>query len=339
MKKFLIPEKGSFYKVNLHCHTTVSDAKLSPEQIKEAYKSHGYSAVAFTDHDVFLSHNDLTDKDFVALNGYEVEINESNTRTFDFVKCCHLCFIAKEPTTTRQVCLHRNAYMFANAPKHFNEMDFGDAPDYVREYTHERINDMIAKAKEGGFFVSYNHPTWSLEDYTNYSGYEGMDALEIYNGSCIVAGYDDNNGHCYDDMLRLGKRIACTGSDDNHNVKDFDDPRCDSFVAFTMVKAEKLDYRSLTKALENGDYYASKGPVINSVWCEDGKIHVECEGAHSIAFVTGVRRTGCHIAKEGEKLTSAEFAYKDTDKYVRITVSDERGMTASTRAYFTDELA
>ena len=34
MKKYLIPNTGKFYKANLHCHTTISDGKFSPEEIK-----------------------------------------------------------------------------------------------------------------------------------------------------------------------------------------------------------------------------------------------------------------------------------------------------------------
>ena len=40
--------------------------------MKEFYKAHGYSAIAFTDHEAFITHNDLTDDSFVALNGYEL---------------------------------------------------------------------------------------------------------------------------------------------------------------------------------------------------------------------------------------------------------------------------
>ena len=43
MKKYLLPEKGNFYKANLHTHSTISDGKLTPEAVKEAYKElHDY---------------------------------------------------------------------------------------------------------------------------------------------------------------------------------------------------------------------------------------------------------------------------------------------------------
>ena len=55
----LIPEQGKFYKVNMHCHTNISDGKRSPEEVKEFYKKAGYSAVCFTDHEVLVPHKDI----------------------------------------------------------------------------------------------------------------------------------------------------------------------------------------------------------------------------------------------------------------------------------------
>ena len=48
MKKYLLPENVNWYRANLHCHTTISDGCLTPEQVKEAYKAKGYSIVAYT---------------------------------------------------------------------------------------------------------------------------------------------------------------------------------------------------------------------------------------------------------------------------------------------------
>ena len=49
MKQYLLSETGTFYRANLHCHTTCSDGKTTPEETKEAYKNEGYSIIAFTD--------------------------------------------------------------------------------------------------------------------------------------------------------------------------------------------------------------------------------------------------------------------------------------------------
>ena len=38
MRTYLLSQEGTFYKANLHCHTTVSDGKRTPEEIKKEYK-------------------------------------------------------------------------------------------------------------------------------------------------------------------------------------------------------------------------------------------------------------------------------------------------------------
>ena len=80
MKKYLLPETGNFYKANLHCHTTYSDGRKTPEQVKERYKELGYSIVAYTDHDILVPHPELNDESFLALNGFEAEVNWPRTQ-------------------------------------------------------------------------------------------------------------------------------------------------------------------------------------------------------------------------------------------------------------------
>ena len=77
MKKTLLSMELPVYKANLHTHTTLSDGKCTPEQIKAMYLAEGYSIVAYTDHDILLDHADLCDERFLALNGYEIEVMES----------------------------------------------------------------------------------------------------------------------------------------------------------------------------------------------------------------------------------------------------------------------
>ena len=84
LKKYLLPHSGKFYKANLHCHSTVSDGELTPEELKKIYKEQGYSILAYTDHDVLISHAELADENFLPLNGYEMEINERSDRLIIF---------------------------------------------------------------------------------------------------------------------------------------------------------------------------------------------------------------------------------------------------------------
>ena len=339
MKRYLLPESGTFYKANLHCHTNLSDGHLTPEEIKRIYKEQGYSVVAYTDHDLFIPHPELADPDFLPLHGMEMEINEEPPLGWDHARSCHLCFIALDQSTRLQPCWHRTKYRFANSPKNAHLAQFDDTlPDYERTYTPACINDMIRTCRAQGFFVTYNHPTWSLEGYAQYSRYEGMQAMEICNYGCEVMGYEEYNPRVYDDLLRTGKRLYCIATDDNHNHGTPGTRTWDSFGGFTMIKAPALRYQDITAALERGDFYASQGPQIHALWLEDDTVHIECSPADRVNLHFATRRDRMLAAEPGSPVTHAAFQIHPDDGYFRLTVTDAQGRHADTRAYFPDEL-
>lgn len=333
MKEYLLPSTGHFYKANLHCHTTVSDGRLTPAEVKELYRSLGYSVVAYTDHDVLIPHPELADADFLPLHGFEAEITESEG-DWPHRRSSHFCFIARDPENLTQPCFNPADACIGHAGEYAAQVKHDPAlPPYIRRYTPECINDMIRTGKEQGFFITYNHPTWSLEEYPQYMGYEGMHAMEIVNGSCEAGGYLDYNPRVYDDMLRGGKRLFAVAADDNHNVHPADSRYSDSGVGFVMIKAERLEYRAVMDALFRGDFYASEGPEIRALWKEDGRVHIECGPADRVILTTGTRDSHIVLA-EGAPLTAAEFKIPANCGYFRLTVVDERGRHADTQAYF-----
>ncbi len=321
MRKYLLPETGNDYKANLHCHSTVSDGHHTPEELKEMYIKEGYSIIAYTDHAYLKGHNELTDEHFLALNGYELAVNDKSVTDG---RTCHVCFVARDPDNLTQICVYPARYL----PE-------GTEAPYVREYSGEAISAMMKAGADAGFFVTYNHPNWSQERYPQYMSFNGMHAMEIVNYGCIVTGWDDENDYIYDDMLRGGKRIFCIATDDNHNVYPVGTRDCDSFGGFTVIRAPKLEYRTVTDALFNGDFYASEGPTIGELYLEDGEVHVTCSPADRIFLTTD--RMSARIAFRGEEpLTSASFKISEKAKYFRLTVVDERGYKAFTNAYFLD---
>ena len=336
MKRYLLPEGGQFFKANLHCHSTVSDGRLSPEELKELYMQHGYSIVAFTDHEVMIPHPELSGDGFLALHAHELQL--SNDLKGKDARVCHLCIIALEPDNVKQVCWHRSKYIWGNAKNYKEQVTFDESlPDYERVYSAKGVNEVIEIARKAGFFVTYNHPVWSLEDPEQYMKYKGFHAMEIYNHGCVVEGYDDHVPQIYDAMLRKGNRVFCVATDDNHNRYPKDSPFFDSLGGFTMIKAERLDYRTVTKALEAGHFYASTGPEIYELWYEDGNVHIKCSPAAKIVANYGMIRAKAAYA-EGSPLTEATFPVKPDSLYFRLTVTDEQGGVAHTNAYFIDDL-
>lgn len=343
MKQYLLPGQGKFYKANLHMHTVVSDGEMTPDEVKRAFLAHGYSVVAFTDHEVIVPHNDLTDENFLALTGFEIAVNLPHPPTWDFafMKTCHMNFYAKEPGNVLCPAFDETGVWLKHSRAFIT--DEMRAHGTRREYSAGCFNRLIAEANQAGFLVSLNHPVWSGQNYTDYCDMKGLWAVECYNSGCALTGYPDTV-QPLDDLLRLGERVLPIATDDAHCLA-----HC--FHGWVMIGAEALTYKAVIRAMEQGAMYASTGPAIEELTCEDGIVHIATSPAAEISLTTERRFALRIAAKEGELLEGAyfdlkEYLYKskegpDANKgcYFRITVKDAAGRCAWTRAYFADEIA
>ena len=328
-KEFILSESGNDYKANLHSHTNMSDGNMTPQEVKECYNRAGYSVIAYTDHDVFVPHPELCDESFLALNGFEAEFNQISKNPKRKRRTTHLCMIALDQNTVNQPCFHREKYYWGNGVESVKLVKYDkNEPDFEREYTAENINLFIKKCREQGFFVTYNHPAWSLETFADYGGYEGMNAIEILNGDCIAEGFPDYNHRDYEAFLRQGKRIFAVAGDDNHSMRG-------TFCAWTVIRAEKLTYKDICDSLLNGNFYSSNGPEIKSLYIEDGVIYAKTSEAASIIFNTAIRHTKRVKNDDGTPVTSGSFKIDyNEDEYVRVTVVGFDGTVAFSNAYF-----
>jgi len=338
MRKVLLDENKNKYKANLHCHTNVSDGRHTPEEIKDIYKNHGYSIVAYTDHDILIPHDDLNDDSFLALHGYEMEFT-GERRNDESHPTCHMCLIQRDPDNLKQVCWHREKYVcIGNASKYKDQIQFDEnEPDFERDHTPEVISKAMQLGRENGFFVTYNHPTWSMENFNDYMSFHGMHAMEMCNYACSIDGYEEYNPRVYDDMLRGGERIYCIDADDNHNWSADDSPEFDSCGAFTVIFAEDLSYKSVMDSLFDGKFYASQGPEIFSLSYDEEKIYIKFSPAKRVYLSTNGRRLQWRYSTD-TPLTEAVFDIPRESTYFRITVEDYTGKHANTNAYFLDEI-
>lgn len=330
--KHLLPQVP-YYKANLHTHSTVSDGKLTPEEVKAAYKAEGYSILALTDHSATVCHQDLSEEDLLMLTGVEMSIDAPEPS----IKTTHLCMLSKDPSLQwipfrdPEVLEHMQAYL-----------DQCQCENMDNSYTPEAINAIIAKANEKGFLVTYNHPTWSLESYPDYAPLKGLWAMEYRNSESLSSGFDENNSRVYQDLLCLGNRLMPVMADDMHIAVKKNGARVLG-ANWTMVGAQKLEYSAVMEALERGDLYSSCGPTIESLTWDQGKLRVTCSPAARIQVVT--QRRAARLA-QGEALTEAEFDLSpwqrksegDPNAFFRLIVTAADGTYAVTRAYFLDEL-
>lgn len=341
-KRHLLPPTPQ-YKANLHTHSRVSDGRHTPQEVKEMYKGAGYQILALTDHNIMADHSGMNEEDFLMLTGGEFNLNEPDyTPTRGrYGKSYHLNLIAKRPDNLWQPFPSPGKREFAQPYEALTRPE-----SMSRDHTLACANAIIARANEMGFLVSYNHPVWSLHAYEDWSGLEGLWAMEVCNTGCVCYGRDEHNAGIYQAMLTMGKYLCPVAADDMH-AGTMSNGSSDFAGAWNMVCAPRLDYESVITALERGDFYASLGPAIHSLTIEDGVVELTCSGAVRVSVQSDCRYAALAVPGPGEEeLTRARFDLTDflersqgvEGTFVRFTVTDSRGRYAMTRAYRDHEL-
>ncbi len=342
MKKFLLPEKGKFFKANLHVHTTVSDGKMTPEEVKQIYKSQGYSVLALTDHQILLPHPELNDDDFLTITAAEIAKNKGN---YALEPSTHFNVYAKAPGAITFPFFDPEDFWPSIAhAKAFLSEEAKAFPRHPYGYSPEELNQVIAACNAAGFLICLNHPVNSFQNYSFYGTLRGLWGAECFNNGCFRAGYYENMNIC-DDLWREGeRRVFPIASDDAH-------VSAECCGGWTMLKAESLTYDKVFAALENGDFYASTGVEIHQLYIENDVLYLECDGADEIVLQTPIRFRKL-VQSDGKLITSwcCDLSYlmrmyrenaesgvtKNT--YLRLDLKQHDGAEAHTRAYFLDIL-
>lgn len=337
MKKYLLSNVGNAYKANLHVHTNVSDGSMSPDEIKKIYMEKGYSVVAFTDHEIMVPHTELTDEHFVALTATEISTNNRTDCDFCYAKTYHLNIYSPDENKNCFNTFDKSKMWIEHSYQYITSEQ--ENIQYSRVYDVQDVNKVIKMANDEGCLVSYNHPVWSLQSYSDYAELRGLWGIELYNTGCARNGYFDT-AQPFDDLLRQGERIFPLATDDAHLLRD-------CFGGFVMIKAEKLTYDSIFTALKNGDFYASTGPHFHEISIENGVVRIITS---PVAFV-GLSTENRHLfakSDENNLLSEVEFDIGwhldmlkqgiSKNPYIRVTLADEKGNTAYSRAYFLNEI-
>ena len=334
--KQLLPKVPKYFRTNLHAHTNITDASVTPEQMKEFYKKRGYQILCISDHNVIIDFSELNDENFLMLTGAEFNVNEPEFSRGN-AKSAHFNFIAKRPNNLWQPFRYAKEW---NSGPYLAKADIGNMS---QEHTPEAINAMIAEGNRRGFLVMYNHPHWSLHSYADYSQYKGLWAMELRNTGSASYG-DDDNGTIYRDLLNLGNRLFPVGADDSHNERTV-------AGAWIMLGAESLTYNSVIEALEKGDFYASCGPEIRDLFMDGTVLHFRCSDVQSVTIESGLRFSAKKVPvapdallREGEIDMKKWFDYCGEESprnqnrtWFRVIFHDPYGRYASTRAFWYDE--
>lgn len=334
---YLISPLKKQYKANLHCHSVLSDGKKTPEELKAMYKDNGYSILSITDHERPCNHTDLTDDDFIMITGYEAYIRDNKEcKGNPYKPEIHLNLFAENPENVSYICFNPAACRYCTEEEKEQFIKVGSQKQ--REYTVEYINEFVKTALDNGYICSHNHPYWSLENEDMILKYEGFFSMEMCNFSSFIINGLEYNARLYDKLILSGKKIFCHSADDNHNHAPENSLAYDSFGAFTMIMPEKFTYDEIFKAMKKGEMYSSMGPLFKEVSMDGNKIHIETSPVQSIRVFTGNRKPNRRLANRGETINSADFELDDSIKFIRVSIVDEYGNYADTRAFLREEL-
>ena len=295
--------KGTFLKGGLHCHTTRSDGKGSPEDVIRLHYEHGYDFLALTDHNIFNRKN-YADVPMTILSGIERNME--------------LPGWAKDmPFTIHIVGLGDPAD--PNGPEQDQVI-----PRYGMREQVADAQGMIDEMHGWGLKTFYCHPEWSGTTYTDFRCLQGNFGMELWNSGDVLENYlDTDNGHIWDEALDEGRRFWGVAVDDGHAM----DQHC---LGWVMVRAEN-SAPEILKALEAGAFYASCGPEIHDFYVEDGCATLDCGDVTDISF----HSLRCPMSRfTGDHLTHAECRIRDGVHYVRAVVTDAQGRRAWTNPIF-----
>ena len=284
-------EREKFLKGGLHCHTTRSDGRLTPEETIRLHAENGYDFLALTDHRYYNFNTYAPDTDVLILPGMEIDASIA---------------------TDEGMCFHTVA-LGPDADKNGYKQD--ERVSSGRVNNQYGFQPFIDEIKRRNNLALYCHPDWSRTPARSFESLAGCFAMEIWNSGCAIENdMDTDNGLIWDELLVKGKRLFCAAVDDGHHPYD----HCNGWV---MVNADK-NIASILDALENGRYYSSCGPEIYDFYVEDGWAHCKCSPCSMIHFMYGKLPV---YAKKSEKNDLTEYAVPVKGySYIRLTIEDDK---------------
>lgn len=295
--------KKPLLKGALHCHTTRSDGKGTPDEVIRLHKRNGYDFMALTDHRIYNYENYAADTDMIIVPGMEMDRNITGWKG---VHCFHSVVLGRPQQDG-------NPYA----------QDQRFEPGWVSGQ--EEFQGLLDELHGAGQMTLYCHPEWSNTPAREFDQLRGNFAMEIWNTGCALENGLDTNAAYWDELLMQGQRIYGCATDDGHDLSH----HCRGWV---RVNAER-NVNAILDALKNGAFYSSCGPEIHDFYVENGKAVVECSPCAEIVFRCGQFPCPRTASAEGD-LTRFEYEFPEYLSYLRVVVTDRQGHRAWTNPIF-----
>ncbi len=291
---------GRFWRGNIHTHSTLSDGRLAPEKVVEAYQSAGYDFLQLSEH--FISR----------YNWPIADTREFRSNSFTTLIGAEL----HAPKTSVGELWHIVA---AGLPLDFEPCD-----------ENETGQQLARRAADNGAFISIAHPAWSQLTIEDGRAIDVAHSVEIYNTGCDVEVDRGDGSYLLDQLLNRGRRLSANATDDAHFINGDHD----AFGGWVHVKAQSLDPEELLIALKAGHFYSSQGPQIHEMSVSGSQLNIVCSPVDSIAVICGNSRS---VTRIGRAITTATLDLGDLKKswtpitpspWFRLVIIDQTGKRA-----------
>jgi hypothetical protein len=300
----LSDEAGYFWlKGNLHCHTTRSDGRVSPQERVDGYAKQGYDFLAITDH--------------------------CKITPIDSVRCPEGLILIQG------VELHPDN-PFGGQRHHFLALNVSKDIDS----TAMPPQHVIDAVNEQGGSIWLAHPYWSAVNIIrDILPLRGLAGIEVFNTACRGMARGESNVHWDDWIMMGGKLVPAIANDDAHSNPDED--RVDTYQAWTCVRVKERTAEAILDAITKGASYCSTGPKIHDIHLSPSPLgkkgqrvvraHIKCSPcmrAYSLFDVYGIE-----YHNNGVLFEEAFFDLRAEARYVRFEVLAPDGSKAWSNPY------
>ena len=298
---------SSWFKGNLHAHTTESDGDSPPRKVVEWYRDHGFDWVALTDHNTrtVIPPEDAPDPSPLVLTGEEVTVEMPGQEKVVVVQGVGISKVI-EPTAAEDV--------------------FGTVQ--------ARVNAIVEAGGVPCLMVHHDMAGFRPESIKDI---DGAPLLEIYNVKATMDGPVDPSVPSYEDiwdlMLTSGKIVYGVAVDDAHHFKEFGPEKVNPGGAWVMVRAAELLESSIISSLTSGDFYASTGVELQTLETIGDGIAMEISPAPGETYRTAFVGSGGAQLDE-QSGNRATYRPNAGDGYARAVVSSSSGSKAWTQPVF-----
>lgn len=296
-------------KGGLHCHTTRSDGRCTPEEVIALHEENSYDFLAITDHRLYNYQNFLPGSRLTIIPGMEMDRNIAPEHP---VHCFHSVWLGREKP--------HNPY---EQDQFFERGVVADQHEFQQ---------LLDEGHANGQLTMYCHPQWSGTFAREFEQMQGVFAMELWNSGCVQeTACDVNNGWIWDELLRQGKRIWGTAVDDGH-------ARAHHCKGWVRVNADN-HVDSILEALKNGAFYSSTGPEIYDFWIDDERqAHVKCSPCASVQFHCAASILPKQVGEDGGLVTGMTMSKPVPEyfPYLRVEVTDAQGRVAWSNPIFLD---